>query len=574
MEAAAVCQWNALQPIEVAVRKAVDMLPSMSSASLTSLFIELRERNGLVSFEQLVTAPIIPESSDLFGQSHRIEWIAMPTSGRATCVERAVASYASNLAAFDRQCSVFIADDCGDQATGTEFRNTSVSLVRDRTQLPVVYAGREQKQAFAVLLSDGGRIPPAVIDYLLGGTGYSTRHPGANRNAILLQTLGCMVLSVDDDTVCDVGRVPETSSGGDVFVAGHERPEETWCVPEQKDALAFVTPTALDVLGEHESFLGKPLSSIVRATVSAGRHVNLDGMCGHFLTSLLGGSGRISITSNGAAGDSGFHTDLGLISHHSSNTRSRIQNLSGGYADVVKSRKIVRQSLRATVTHSDALSVGMFLGLDNRGLDARTLLPPFMPDFNNEDGVFARTVAVCGGDSYAAHLPFTLVHAPPTDRNYADDQGVRFRMSDVMLWCTSAWRSVPQGGSLHPVSSLGAWFQELALLPITELAEVLTVFACSHRSAQIETLENMLAEDGYMPVHWAEDIGGRIEAMRHASEYDFSMPSDLLLNGTDEAMPAIQAVLAAYGRLLEWWPAITQRAAVLAGDGIRLGRRI
>ena len=116
--------------------------------------------------------------------------------------------------------------------------------------------------------------------------------------------------------------------------------------------------------------------------------------------------------------------------------------------------------------------------------------------------------------------------------------------------------------------------EELASRQSAELAEFLTIMACSHRSSQIESLESLLAEDGYMPEYWAADLSSRIEAMRLASEYDFSRPGDLLVSDDEEVMPAIQSVLTSYGRLLEWWPAITQRAQALADDGIYLGRSV
>ena len=77
-----------------------------------------------------------------------------------------------------------------------------------------------------------------------------------------------------------------------------------------------------------------------------------------------------------------------------------------------------------------------------------------------------------------------------------------------------------------------------------------------------------------MPHHWASDLRTRIEAMCRASEHGFSRPTDLMIESDEELIPAVQSVLILYGRLLEWWPAITEKTADLATTGQRLARSI
>jgi len=565
LEASAVSQWTAFQTVHDAVRGAVSLIPSISEESLRALFFELRDCGALVSIGQLAS----PLPQDPPGQ---VDWLVIPTSGRTECVSRAIASFVGNMNEFGRSCKIFLADDANCAPSDSSCRKMLASMKPEQLHR-ISYAGAGEKRAYAELLSNDARVPKEAVEYLLHGSQFARRHAGANRNAILLQTLGTMVLSVDDDTVCTAGRVADATTK--LVVAGHDSAEESWCFAGTNDAHCFVKSARLDVLAEHEVFLGRSLPSITQAAALTGGNLDLDGMCGHLFESMLSGHGRIALTCNGAVGDSGFHSDLGLVSHRSRETRARIQQLNDSYQTITRSRKIVRQAPCATITHVDAFSVGMFLGMDNRGLDAGTLLPPFMPDFDNEDGVFARTVAACCPGAYAGHLPFTLVHDPPVDRQYAADRDTTYRMCDVLGWCLSAWRPAGTGSSSYqPIAALGLWFQELASRQSAELAEFLTIMACSHRSSQIESLESLLAEDGYMPEYWAADLSSRIEAMRLASEYDFSRPGDLLVSDDEEVMPAIQSVLTSYGRLLEWWPAITQRAQALADDGIYLGRSV
>jgi len=560
LEASAVGQWTGFRTLDEAVDRSVTLTPSLSGTAIRELFVELEERGALISYEQLISSL----SSAPTTQRGDIDWLAIPTAGRTECVERAVTSYLHNMEEFGRRCSIFVADD-SKAANARSNCDDALTWISAEQRRVISYAGVREKRLFAERLSGGGRIPRDVVDYLLRGSRYSNRNTGANRNAILLQTLGSMVLSVDDDTICIPGRASVAGGDAGLAIAGHGLAEEAWCFAGRYGGLGLTTPEQIDVFGEHEALLGKPLASVTHAAAATGRGVDLDGMCGHLLSSLLCGTGRIAVTTNGAVGDSGFNSDLSLISHRSRETRNRIQALNCSYDAVMQSRGIVRQVPCAAITHVQAFSVGMFLGLDNRGLNDGTLLPPFVPDFENEDGTFGRTAALCCGDAYAGHLPFTLLHEPPVERVYSAGRDVNYRMCDVIGWCMSA------AGQLPGISGLGAWLQELAARPSAEMVELLTMMACSHRSGQIEALESLLAEDGYMPAHWADDVSGRIEAMRCASEYDFSKPADLVA-ADDGVVPALQSVLNSFGCLLEWWPAIIQRTATLASDGIKLGR--
>ena len=64
----------------------------------------------------------------------------------------------------------------------------------------------------AVKLPGGMEVPPGVLKFALFGVEGGGCSIGANRNALLLHTSGDMPLSVDDDAVSQIARVPPTSN--------------------------------------------------------------------------------------------------------------------------------------------------------------------------------------------------------------------------------------------------------------------------------------------------------------------------------------------------------------------------
>ncbi len=93
----------------------------------------------------------------------------------------------------------------------------------------VFYAGAEEKLRYAEALTGGDGIPPDVARFALFGPRHAVAPTmGANRNAILLQTRGSLLLSADDDTVCRLGRAQGTSTSDVLRVGSHGLPAETW----------------------------------------------------------------------------------------------------------------------------------------------------------------------------------------------------------------------------------------------------------------------------------------------------------------------------------------------------------
>ena len=349
-------KWTVFLNLDEAIREACAALPGLEPGTIAPILTELIGAGCLIARSGLLN-----DSSDQSVGS-RISWLAMPTSNRSALAGRACRSYAENMSHFGHRCGILVSDDSRDSAESTKLVEF-LSGLRGRSGFPVWYCGALEKGDFARRLCKGGAVPAEVVNFALFGRGASAPAIGANRNSILLHTIGSLVLSVDDDTVCDPGTAPGTERH--LVVAGHQNPSEVWAFHDFDAASHFVNPSIVDVIGEHAKYLGRPIRTIAAAAESEGTLGTLDGLCGHIMRSLARNLGFIRTTYNGSSGDSGWHTDFGLVALGSRSARSRVRNLNDRYQPCMGSRQIVRQALRPTISHTDYATVAMCVGLDN-----------------------------------------------------------------------------------------------------------------------------------------------------------------------------------------------------------------
>jgi hypothetical protein len=562
--ASALGSWTFFLTVTDAAKQLAAGIPSLPADQIVITISDLIECGALISRSQLMSRAIPEVPQGCSG----IDWLAIPTADRSASLGRAADSYLENARHFGRRCNLFVSDG----SRGSDSCTNNVAVLTPRLKVcngAIWYAGRSEKADFVRLLTENGSICPDVAGFCLFGSDSSPLTPGANRNAILLHTLGSGILSVDDDTICSPASVESPNVG--LSIAGHYDPSEIWCFPDFSSALAFGNPHSLDVLGEHENYLGASIGELLSTANLRGVVGSLDKLCGHVINSLWSADGSIRVTYNGARGDSGFHSDLGVIASRLTSVRRRVQRLGGKYNGVLASRQIVRQALSATISHADSAAVGMCMGLDNRGL-----LPPFMPDCRKEDGIFAGFLARTSDHHYVTHLPFTLVHEPVGSREYLAGRDTAIRFADIILALLSTW--TPELGNHDPcgrIVSAGRHFSLLGRLPPDEFDELTNNLMCGRISSTIELLEGLLAEDSRNVPGWAADLTSRVHALRLITRDPTRLaPLDVPAYSNEPSRRCAQRLTGRYGQLLQSWPAIVERTIELRNRGIYLGRRI
>ena len=503
-----------------------------------------------------------------------ISWLAIPTCGRPEALGRALQSYAANAAGLGGRHAFLVADDSPGSAERRVNRRIACSIWAKSTHpnSPLFYMGRPERARYARALSGKGCIPKDVAQFALLGSGSEGRTYGANRNAILLHTQGSSILSVDDDTSCVPGVVPGVNRGPRIH--SHGDPFQLWFFRNRSSATEFASPAHLNVAAEHGSLLG---ANLVAALGGAGNFDSrlpfiLNEACPHMWLSLCAGKDRILMTTNGMAGDSGM-TDTAYAARMSSDhgTRHRLA-LPSAYRAALTSREIVRQSPTVTVSHTGPV-MATSIGLDNR-----VLLPPFFPEYRNEDGVFGQVLSQCFPHGYAAYLPFVLRHIPAVRRSRANSSVAGIRFSHVVLACLSTWPGAPMVLSeASRMRSLGRYLIELGSLPIDDFFDFVRMPLWSHTAAAIVSCKSLLARYPPPPRDpWGADLRANLRQLQQSlTSLERPLPSDLRGNRPPEsASQATRDLIRRYGELLFWWPDIAERAKALSDRGCSLANEI
>jgi hypothetical protein len=305
----------------------------------------------------------------------------------------------------------------------------------------------------------------------------------------------------------------------------------------------------VDVLGRHESLLG-------RAVADVGAPADA--------------RGRVAITLHGLVGDSGMGSPryyLGLTGP----SRERLVASPNAYRLAFQSREIMRAVRRPTI------STGPFCMTTFFGFDNRLLLPPFFPVQRNADGIFGIMLRKCIDGSHIAFLPSALVHTPPAERAFEPDaiwaDAENVRLSDIVITCSFA-----QGVAGAPstdaerMAQLGRHLRSLGSLKLRDFEAHVRVLQQYRTMAFITALESHLQTYAAQPGFWAEDVERMIGLLsKAANAEDYMVPRDLRAGReAGEARQLSRELVARFGELLEAWPTIVATAGRLRANGHRV----
>jgi hypothetical protein len=501
----------------------------------------------------------------------RISCLSIPTHGCISCLSRAFTSVVAHARAFGHQCDVLIADDsfsaCHSWACKAMLRHGAA-----KGSLSVFYAGQDEKRNYANLLTDDGDIPPQVVQFAIFGLpGFGTTI-GANRNTLLLHSVGSMCLSVDDDVICKVFAPPQISASG-LKLACRTDLGELWFFPDFESAVSSVDVQDTDIIAAHETMLGRRLIDILEEKPSASV-ADTEDMCGAMRKGLYSTKGRVVVTLNGCVGDSGFFSEKTVLTYRNASTRDRMIASDRAYTVALNSRYVIRQVPSRTICHPEPL-MATIIGMDNR-----ELLPPFFPLYRNEDGLFARTLALSVDQGYCGHIPLSLLHAPHSIRTYTPADFSAVRVSDIVLACLSSahCHNTQRKSTAERLDCVGRHLADLGSLRVADFTHLYKQLVRARALQQIGRLENLLAE-GRAPdaCHWRMDIDHHLSALTDMiRQPTFGAPIDLALKGSPEAsLMALRQLVLQFGNLLRWWPAIIEKANSLVDNrDRRIGARI
>jgi hypothetical protein len=499
----------------------------------------------------------------------KISWLAIPTRDRNRELSRLLKSLARYRKERGNALRLLISDGT-ESSSGASNTVAAIRKSINETHGEVYYVGPKQKQRFVTALVEQSGAPVNVVSAALLGMPGSHVNTGAVRNCILVQTAGEMVFCVDDDTRAEPYEVRGDPGMGGVEVAGHTDPCEIVCFDSRAEALSFASRTSIDVLSAHERFLGARVATVVARQEAERADLLIDRLCPHLLAAVDRGIGVIRSTFNGMAGDSGLYTDFRIIASNNAINRRRIQEESPDYARLIATREVICRAPRTTICHADTVGPGMFWGMDNR-----EILPPFLPGFRNQDGLFSMVLARCADDTYVAHLPFVLPHDPEGTRQYADERSL-VRFPEVLGTIVSQWHPAPScKGIVQRLESLGTYLLGLGRLSELDFSEYLQEAACTYVTNISRSLENLLRTQGYSPEWWLILMERKLERIRASLAADPCIGfSDLRVTPDQRPVVLAQQAVESFGSLLSWWPSLIRGVRELASEDIMLAERI
>jgi hypothetical protein len=455
-------------------------------------------------------------------------------------------SYLENCRRHDRAPEFVVTDDSPepDVQDGTR---TALGFLKHRFGAHIRYAGRRERIHFAEALAGASAVPVDVVRFGLFGDDRCALSTGANRNSLLLDTLDGLVLSVDDDTRCQIAAAPD-SGDEPVLFAGYD-PTELWFFGDGASATESLPLVDIDVLRGHEALLGCAVADVGGPAQA---------------------SGRVAITMHGLVGDSGMGSPRYYLSL-TGPSRERLVASLDAYQSAFRSRAILRTVRRPT------FSAGPFCMTTFFGLDNRLLLPPFFPVQRNADGIFGLVLHKCVEGSHVAFLPSVLLHAPAAPRVFEPDaiwtDARSVRMADIVIDCVFAH---DVGGTdlsdATRFAHLGRHLQWLGSLTLPDFEAHVRSLQQYRTMAFITALESLVQTHAALPAFWSEDVKRMMAEMsKSAGSADYLVPRDLLAGReAGEARRLSQELVTRFGELLEAWPTIVAAARRLRANGCRL----
>jgi hypothetical protein len=462
-----------------------------------------------------------------------------------------------------RSNEIAVADDSKDANSRAICRDWLRSFGR-RFGLKIAYVGREEKEAYVTKLSQED-IPHEIAHFALANELRVTGSPGANRNALLLHTIGEIFLSCDDDSICWMGDLRDGDQLVSLVPPGASF-LHTCFVSSPTAAMASVPRASCDLFTAHEELLGRSLEELWSLRATSGE--NSAQPRGRAVVDLLEKKGRVLITISGVLGDSGFPNSAGwmLSQGELRNRFLRHCELNSGQE---AGRYVVQGVSQPTISASPLVMTTTASGFDNR-----VLLPPFVPSGKGEDTLFGATAAKCYPDLYTGHVPLAVLHAPEDKKAYAPLSASVFNLTNLLMLVLAGCPITPDSSPEKRLNAIGRYLAECGYADAHDFQAFLVRLARQALVGWIERLEYLLKAFHGEPTSWAQQVRYWIDEFESKlSDAEAGIPVDMPGQLSQrEGYRQTQQFILQFGSLLQWWPEIVCTARRLRATGHRIGQ--
>jgi hypothetical protein len=511
------------------------------------------EAGFLVSREELIRDYVLkePQKSQEDGDA-KLSHVGIPTCNRPDSLHACLTNFAESVQRLDRDMHFVISDDSRDDAV-CALNIEVLQAVKRQFGIEISYIGKAEKEALAKALAKQTGLPQSILDFAIRNPENCPITTGANRNTLVLSTVGRLFLHADDDTLCRAVPVPDSRSHITLSSESISL-QEAWFDEALMDGGDW---PIVDVFSLHERFLGKSLSDCVRG---ASSELSIDSARASFYRRLKQSGGRVLVTTLGTAGDSGALFSNQYLQFDDA-TRARLMQSELVYRRAFESHRQVRGVVSPTI--SDA----QFCLPMNAAFDNRAQLPPFTPVQRTSDMIFGRLVRATIYDALFGFMPWTILHGRPCTKKHELDGGwslmgeILFsvlQQSEAVSFCQSK-------DSEANLRNLGTDLMRVGSMPRAEFEELVMVRRWMHHADTVATLQRLLEKYGGQPSYWFNDVVSHVQGLQKALlQPQYVVASDLADAFGEEAARAMAPrLIFRFGELLQNWTTIRKAAADL-----------
>ena len=485
--------------------------------------------------------------------------LVIPTCNHVEGLQRGMISYIEHCQHFGRTLDYVVADDSKMPATRDAYRQMLRSL-KERYGVSIAYAGFEEKATFVKKLSEVGNIPEEIVSWAcIGDKQYNVGTYGANRNTLLLHTVGECIFTTDDDIICQVATSPGFKQGLALSSGGW--PAESWFYPDRASALESVYFIEQDMFAQHEQWLGQD-PRVGAASYSRDDLLSFERAAPPFLHRLATQPSTIAMTTHGLIGDGRWPSTEFLL-FQAGESFKRLISSEQAYRSAHMSLEVAQAVNQLTITEKSDSVIGGCIG----GLDNRELLPPFTPVGGCEDMAFSVMLTKCFPNVYAVHLPWILIHASLGPRACSEPT-FDMQFHEWIPACIGLFNPGFTSTPTDCLSKLGQFLDEIGRLPAAALASFTREKVWQSWGLKVAHMERQLRRDQEsLPAFWRRDVQAYCERVRER----LMQPVEQFLCGGPEI---IQRSLVQFAQILKWWPLMVETARRLRAEGYRLAQPI
>jgi hypothetical protein len=279
---------------------------------------------------------------------------------------------------------------------------------------------------------------------------------------------------------------------------------------------------------------------------------------------------RVRLTTLGSVGDSGM-----------ASARSYLFLRGRSLEELAASDEIYRlasgcREIRRAVSRVTLATHGRWLGLC-AGIDGGGPLPPFIPLGRNQDGLFRLTLGVVEPGSLTAHLPETVLHAPPEARAYGAeglrDGFARLTLADIVGAVLTASGGGGRRDAMTRLDAAGTALERIGALSMRDYRDEVGAMCAAFVAAWLARLEQQLGDHPRAAASWRRDVEAQIDGMvRVVARSEFPVSTDTWPDAEPRARSENdQRLLREFGGLLRRWPEIQGLTRDLCDKGVVLG---